>query len=127
MRIDLTLDSSERIKAIPIELGGVRSFVLNTKEEDDETLFEEGEVDDSFVEKKKSTSAKRKKKKGDGTGEHRPKMPVAVICKVKFVSQLKKEVEFQSSLLISNSSQHDIMIVAKEDAESGALKEIKKA
>lgn len=126
MRIDLTLDSSERIKAIPIELGGVRSFILNTKEEEDETLLGEEDEDDSFVEKKKSTT-KRKKKKGDAILVQRPKMPVAVICKVKFVSQLKKEVEFQSSLLISNSSQHDIMIVAREDGESGALKDIKKA
>jgi hypothetical protein len=125
LRIDLTLDSSERIKAIPIELGGVRSFILNTKEEEDETLLGEEDEDDSFVEKKKSTT-KRKKKKGDAILVQRPKMPVAVICKVKFVSQLKKEVEFQSSLLISNSSQHDIMIVAREDGESGALKEIKK-
>ena len=126
MRINLTLESSEIIKAIPIELGGVRSFVLNTKEEDDETIMAEEDKDDSFIEKKKSTT-KRKKKKGDWILEQRPKMPVAIICKVKFVSQLKKEVEFQSSLLISNSSQHDIMIVAREDGKSGALKEIKKA
>jgi hypothetical protein len=50
LRIDLTLDSSERIKAIPIELGGVRSFVLNTKDEGDETLLDEEDVDDSFFE-----------------------------------------------------------------------------
>jgi hypothetical protein len=60
LRIDLTLGSSERIKAIPIELGGVRSFILNTKEEEDETLLDEEDIDDSFVEKKKLTTKRKK-------------------------------------------------------------------
>jgi len=38
---------------------------------------------------------KKKIKKGETFEQvQRPKLPVAVICKVKFVSQLKKEVEF---------------------------------
>jgi len=37
LRIDLTIEGESRIKAIPIELGGVRSFLLDKKfKEDDE-------------------------------------------------------------------------------------------
>ena len=47
---------------------------------------------------------KSKLKKPGHEDQMRPLMDVAVICKVKFVTQLRREVNFQSSLIISNCS-----------------------
>lgn len=52
-------------------------------------------------------------------------MPIAVLCKVKFESQTRREVAFQSSVLISNCSQHEIRIASVSDKES-RFKDIRK-
>jgi hypothetical protein len=49
LRIDLTIDAKLRIKAIPIELGGVRSFLLDSKIDEDD---EEDETQDLIEEEK---------------------------------------------------------------------------
>lgn len=41
MRIDLQIEGQPKIRSIPIELGGVRSFLMENKEDEDETKDEE--------------------------------------------------------------------------------------
>jgi hypothetical protein len=39
------------------------------------------------------------------------------LCKINFESQTRKEVDFQSSLLISNNSQYTITLLSRKDEE----------
>ncbi len=56
MRIDLQIEGYQKIHSIPIELGGVRSFLIDFKEDEDET------ANDSILKSEEESKKKQKKK-----------------------------------------------------------------
>ena len=103
LRIDLEIQGMRKIKSIPIELGGVRSFLYDFSMKKDNPLF---------IDNTEHTLNQAEKLAA-------PQYKLAIICKVKFENS-KKDVEFQSSLLFSNNSQFDITIVGVSPGK-GAL------
>lgn len=65
--------------------------------------------------------SEKKVKKDKSKKMETSEIPVAVLCKINFESQSRKEVEFQSSLLFSNSSMFDIIIMSRKDPKAQPL------
>jgi hypothetical protein len=93
--MDLKIDGYLPVRGIPIELGGVRSYLLESIPDPEDAL----------------NAPQKKKRKGPDP----QKPPLAVLCQVTFESQTRKEVVFHSSLLIANNSQHLITILDRAD------------
>jgi len=84
LRVDIIIDDQYTVPQVPIELGGVRSFILETTNRTDFNI-----VEDKVPSKKKS----KKQTKPKDNPEESKLSPVGMLCKVKFENQTRKEIE----------------------------------
>lgn len=83
-------------------MGGVRSYLL---EEKAIRYLDDSEEEDTTADPASVPEERKKGKKNNNQVEvEEKKPPIALICKVKFETQTRKDVELQSSIVISNCS-----------------------
>ena len=90
-------------------MGGVRSYTLEEK-----MIRYVADSDEDEFTADKETEERKKSKKTSLLLEEK-KTPIALICKVRFETQTRKDIEFQSSLVIANCSQHEIILYSIEE------------